>query len=131
MSILVNLVLGLFLHTACLVAYPETGKLGFAFLFVSFMLWTSLSIFLKPPMSGFKLDTVIFCNILYFFFMITSLLTLTPQQDSVSILNKIIKGQYPDKKSYYKGLLRIGIDDRKLLREIIEEEGKGKNLDEV
>jgi len=54
-------------------------------------------------------------------------MTLTPQEDSVPILNKLINGYYPDKKSIYKGLLKIGIERPELLKEVLEEENKKKN----
>lgn len=126
MIFLINLPIIFILHLACLILYPDTGKMGFPFLFVSLLLWTAFLFYLKPATINIRRDNLIFLNIIYVMLMLTALLTLTPQEDSVSILNKIIKSQYPTKKSIYKGLLKIGIERPDLLKEILEEEKRKK-----
>lgn len=126
MIFLINIPIIFLAHLACLILYPDTGKLGTSFLLISMLLWTAFLFYLKPATINLRKDNIIFLNILYLLLMFIALITLMPQQDSTSILNKIIRGEYPDKKSIYKGLLRIGIERPDLLKEILEEEERKK-----
>jgi len=127
MTFILNISIIFISHLSCLILYPDTGKLGFPFLFISILLWIGFLFYLKSATINLKNDTIIFLNIIYILAMIVCLMTLTPQEDSISIMNKIIKGYYPDKKSIYKGLLKIGIERPDLLKEILEEENKKKS----
>lgn len=110
------------MHISAALFFPKIGKLGAAFLFISTLLWISFLIFIRPAVIKFSNDTVVFLSVLILFFCLTGVLTLTPQQDGVSILKKLIRSQYPTKKDLYFGLLNFGIRNENLLNEIKKEE---------
>ncbi|NLI09711.1 MAG: hypothetical protein GX447_03010 [Elusimicrobia bacterium] len=109
-------------HISAALFFPKIGKLGAAFLFISSLLWISFLVFIRPAVIKFSNDTVLFISILIIFFMLTGVITLTPQQDSISIFRKLLRNQYPTKKDIYFGLLNFGIKNEKLLNEIKQEE---------
>ncbi len=122
MYISVNLFFVILAHLSAAIFYPHIGKLGAVFLFISGLLWTSFLIFTRPATIKFSNDTVIFFSIVINIFMLTEIVTLTPQLDDISIFKKIIRNQYPTKKDIYLGLLNFGIKYEPLLVELKKEE---------
>lgn len=108
MSILIAA--GLLINLGVFVAYPMSGHMGFTFLYISAVLWTALAVLIGRSVSqlgpwpkfvitvGFSLACA-FCG-----------LSFLPQADRVTALNKFADGIYPDRRSVYLGLLRLGID---------------------
>ena len=98
------------LHLGVFVSYPQSGRFGFTFLYVSMILWTGAAIFLNRAvnfhgvawkaavLSGFALTCAF------------SALAFLPQKDGISPLRKVSSGQYPGKRDLYLGLLRLGVD---------------------
>jgi hypothetical protein len=103
------------LHLAAFVSYPESGRFGVTFLYLSLILWTAFSIFLNYASHNagraWKAALAAGFTLMCAF----SALSFLPQKDGVSALNKFTSGKYPDKKTLYFGLLRIGIDAPGLL----------------
>jgi hypothetical protein len=105
-SLLVNL--------AVFIAYPETGRMGMTFLYVSAILWTAFAFFIgshAPSGTGGKvIQAAVFTLACAF-----AALSFLPQKDNVSALRKLNEGSYPDRRSVFIGLLRLGIDCPALL----------------
>lgn len=109
-------------HISAAIFYPHIGKIGSAFLFISSLLWIAFLIFIRPAVIKFSRDTTLFLSLLIIIFMITGVVTLTPQEDGVSIFRKILREEYPTKKDIYFGLLNFGIKNENLLLELKKEE---------
>lgn len=122
MYIWANSFLIIVIHISAALLFPKIGKLGSAFLFISSLLWLSFLIFLRPAAVKFSNSTVFFLSALIIFFCLTGVLTLTPQQDGLSIFRKLVRGQYPTKKDIYFGLLNFNIKNENLLQELKKEE---------
>lgn len=101
---------GLLINLGVFVAYPMSGHMGFTFLYISAVLWTALAVLIGRSVSqlgpwpkfvivvGFSLACA-FCG-----------LSFLPQADKVTALSKFADGVYPDQRSVYLGLLRLGIN---------------------
>lgn len=100
--------LGLAINLGAFVAFPETGRFGMTFLYLSAVLWTAFAFFLgsRPPytLPGQLLRALFFAAGCLF-----SSLSFLPQKDNVNPLQKLSRGQYPDRTHVFKGLLRLGI----------------------
>lgn len=109
------IILGLLLNLGAFVCYPETGRMGMTFLYVSMMLWTAFALLITRyspgPGPAWKTVQLMFFAVACAF----SALSLLPQKDGISALTKFNKGQYPDKRDVYLGLLRLGINYPALL----------------
>jgi hypothetical protein len=100
--------LGLLINLGAFVAFPETGRFGMTFLYLSALLWTAFAFFLgsRPPQSlaGQLLRAFLFAAACLF-----SSLSFLPQKDNINPLQKLSRGHYPDRTHVFKGLLRLGI----------------------
>jgi len=101
--------LALAINLGVFVSFPETGRFGMTFLYLSAVLWTAFAFFLgsRPPYSlaGQLLRALFFAAGCLF-----SGLSFLPQKDNINPLQKLNRGQYPDRTHVFKGLLRLGID---------------------
>jgi hypothetical protein len=106
--------LGLLVNVGAFVCFPDTGRFGFTFLYLSTLLWTAFAFFLgaRPPatVNGRALRALAFAAACLF-----SSLSFLPQRDSVNPLQKLNRGNYPDRKAVFTGLLRLGISVPALL----------------
>ncbi len=96
-------------NLAAFVCFPETGRFGWTFLYISVLLWAAFAFFLgaHPPLtaagSAARLLTfALGCAL--------AVLSFLPQRDAVSPLRKLSDGRYPDRRAVFLGLLRLGID---------------------
>ncbi len=108
------IIAGLAANLAVFIAYPETGRMGLTFLYVSCILWTAFAFFLGrhvPSSAGSKLAQTLGFALACAF----SALTFLPQKDNTSALSKLAAGSYPDNNSVYIGLARLGINCPSLL----------------
>jgi hypothetical protein len=103
------------LHLAALVAYPMTGPAGYPFLIISSMIWITFGVFLSNGTSSLERGTRTALAAVFALLCAFSALSFLPQQDGSSALGKFLNGEYPDRRTLYIGLLRIGIDAPRLL----------------
>ncbi|MCM2267631.1 MAG: hypothetical protein NDI60_07670 [Elusimicrobiales bacterium] len=101
--------LGLLINLGVFVCFPETGRFGVTFLYLSCLLWTAFAFFLgsRAPFTrlGRWLRALAFAAACLF-----ACLSFLPQKDNNNPLEKLTRGQYPDRRSVFLGLLRLGID---------------------
>jgi hypothetical protein len=103
------------INLAALVCYPETGSLGYTFVYISILLWSALAFFITrySPYTGAAWKAVL--ALAFALGCAFSALSFLPQKDGVSALEKVWNGRFPDKRILYIGLLRVGIDYPALL----------------
>ncbi len=103
------------LHLAVFVSYPQSGRFGFPFLYISVILWSSFAIFINRSVTRagafWKAALAVGFTLMCAF----SALSFLPQKDGISALHKFTWGEYPDRKTLYFGLLRLGVDAPRLL----------------
>jgi hypothetical protein len=108
------IIISLLVNLAAFIAFPETGRMGTTFLYVSAVLWTAFAFLL-----GSRLPYGAAARALQAAFFILacafSALSFLPQKDGFSPLRKLSDGRYPDGRSLFLGLLRLGIDCPSLL----------------
>lgn len=109
------------LHLAAFVSYPESGKFGVTFLYISGLLWIAFALLLTRAAAAATRENRAFIAVAFALAVAVSVLSLLPQKDGVSALRKLATGVYPDGRSFYVGLRRIGIDAPGLLPPAAEE----------
>lgn len=103
------------LHLGAFVCYPQSGRFGLTFLYVSMILWTGGAIFVNRSANYYGKAWKIAIAAGFTLMCAFSALAFLPQTDRVSPLKKLTSGRYPDGKSLYFGLLRLGVDAPGLL----------------
>jgi len=98
------------LHLAVFVSYPRTGPMGMLFVLISTIIWTACFIFLFAMMTGTRRPTVLFINTAALLLSFVSALFFMPQNDGVTVFDKLSLGNYPTRETLYIGLKRVGID---------------------
>ncbi len=103
------------LHLCAFVSYPESGRFGFTFLYVSMIFWVGGAIFLNRAANyhGRAWKAAVFSG--FALMCAFSALAFLPQKDGKSPFLKLISGRYPGKRDLYVGLLRLGVDAPGLL----------------
>lgn len=109
------IILAAIVHAAVFVCYPQSGRMGPTFVFVSLLIWSAFAILLGSPVSGLKTSDK--AGVLGAFALTCAIavLSLMPQQDGVSPLSRLMEGRTPAKTDIYVGLLRLGINYPALL----------------
>ncbi len=102
-------------HAAAFVCFPESGRMGPTFTFISLLLWSAFGLLLYKPASGLKTSDKAGVLATYAVACAIAALSLLPQKDAVSPLSKLADGYVPSKIDIYKGLLRLGINYPALL----------------
>ena len=102
-------------HLAVFVAYPHSGRFAFPFLAVSMILWTGFAIFMNRAMLNARAGWKAALAAGFILMSAFSALSFVPQKDGISALRKFTSGVYPDNRTLYVGLRRIGIDAPRLL----------------
>jgi len=100
----------LLVNLAVFVCYPMSGTMGFTFLYISAVLWTAFAVFIGHVMARFSLWAKTVILIIFSLMCAFSGLSFLPQADKVTALSKFSDGLYPDQRSVYLGLLRLGIN---------------------
>ena len=99
----------IFAHLAAFVSYPETGRMGVTFIYVSLLLWSAFSflicLYIPKTRPAGKAAWYLLISLACAFFTLNYL----PQKNRVSPLYKLAGGKYPDRRSVFLGLLRVGI----------------------
>ncbi|MDA8244518.1 MAG: hypothetical protein M0025_10425 [Elusimicrobia bacterium] len=103
------------IHLGIFVCYPESGQMGMLFLFVAPLMWTGLAVFTANAVSGWNRGNRIIFAVFFLLACFFSALSLMPQKDGRSPFTKIMYDEYPDGKSLFAGLLRLGIYVPRLL----------------
>lgn len=97
------------INLAVFVCFPDSGKFGFTFLYISALLWAAFAFFLGsyPPATAAGRAARALAFVLGCLFCSLSFM---PQRDALSPLRKLSAGHYPDRKALFLGLLRLGVD---------------------
>lgn len=98
------------LHLGAFVSYPQSGRLGPTFIYISVLLWTALAVMLNRALAGASRENKAFFAVAFALVCAFSALSFLPQKDGVNPLRKLAAGQYPSGPDLYFGLLRLGID---------------------
>ena len=107
--------LALLVHLAVFVCYPQSGRMGPTFTFVSLLIWSAFALLLANAVSGLKTSDKAGVLAVYTAACALAALSLLPQKDGVSPLSRLMDGRTPAKTDIYVGLLRLGIDYPALL----------------
>jgi hypothetical protein len=107
MALLITL--ALLVNLGVFVSYPMSGAMGFTFLYVSAVLWTALAFLIGHSTARLGLLPRLVITIIFALGCAFSGLSFLPQSDKVPAIKKFADGAYPDKRSVYLGLLRLGI----------------------
>jgi hypothetical protein len=102
------IVISLAVNLGVFVSFPDTGRFGMTFLYISGLLWTAFAFFLGARQPGSLAGRML----LALFFAagcLFSSLSFLPQKDNINPLQKLSRGHYPDRTQLFKGLLRLGI----------------------
>ena len=97
-------------HLGAFVSYPQSGKFGPTFLYISILLWTALAVMLNRALANASRENKAFVAVAFALVCAFSALSFLPQKDGVNPLRKLAAGQYPAGPDLYFGLLRLGID---------------------
>lgn len=103
------------LHLGVYVCYPESGRFGATFLYVSLLVWAGLAIALARAAAGAGRENKAFLAVAFGLAAAVCALSLLPQKDGVSPLRKLTSGAYPDRRSLYIGLRSLGVEAPGLL----------------
>lgn len=109
------------LNLAVFVSYPQSGRLGFTFLYLSIIIESAAAIFINRAANYY--GTAWKAAIAAGFALMCAFCALSflPQKDGTSALHKLATGDYPDGQKLYFGLLRLGVDAPGLLQPRQEE----------
>ena len=103
------------LHLAAFILYPQSGRFGPTFLYVSLIFWAGGAVFINSAANyhgrAWKASVAAGYTLMCAF----SAFAFLPQKDGKSPLLKFISGQRPEKRDLYFGLLRLGINAPGLL----------------
>lgn len=119
-----HFILVFLIHLFFFISYPNNGYLGFAYVFIASILWTSFIILFNATLERFSKQTIYTINLIVYFVIIISILYIFPQKDGTAIIDKMAKGEYPNKINIYVGLKRLGIDYKPLIKDYVKEETK-------
>ncbi len=103
------------LHLGVFISYPQSGRFGFIFLYISILLWASFAIFINRAVNHYGMAWKAAITVGFTLMCAFSALSFLPQKDGISALQKFTSGNYPDKETLYFGLLRLGVDAPGLL----------------
>ena len=103
------------LNLAAFVCYPLSGHLGFTFLYLSIIIESAAAIFINRAANYYGTAWKAGIAAVFALMCIFCSLTFLPQADGVSALKKFTSGNYPDKRTLYIGLLKLGVDAPALL----------------
>ncbi len=109
------IMLAFLVQAAVFVCFPDSGKLGAAFTFISLLIWSAFAILLGNAVANFKTSDKAGVLCAYALACALAALSLLPQKNGVSPLYKLADGYVPAKTDIYKGLLRLGVDYPPLL----------------
>ncbi|HNW45076.1 MAG TPA: hypothetical protein PKI19_11265 [Elusimicrobiales bacterium] len=98
------------LQVTVFVCYPKTGPMGAMFILISVLAWTAFFIFTFMALSTLKRTTILYINTGALLAGLLVTLVLLPQQDKISVFDKLSFGFYPRGADIYDGLKRLGID---------------------
>ncbi len=110
MPISAYILIAVALHLAAFVSYPQSGRFGFTFLYISIIMWSAFAIFINSAANHYGKAWKAGVLIVFTLACAFSSLAFLPQTDGSGALHKFLLGRYPDRKVLYYGFLRIGID---------------------
>ncbi|GAB4030592.1 MAG: hypothetical protein Fur0012_06740 [Elusimicrobiota bacterium] len=105
LKILLTVAIHLFLFSA----YPDTGKYGDAYLWISITLWSCLWILLASRLTIAKkllFPLTFLFNVAIYAVMIFFISLTMPQQDARPVLTKVLKGEFPDEDQLSRGKIK-------------------------
>lgn len=113
MTLIFKIIAVALLHLAFYASYPETGQFGNYYLGISLLVWGVFIMFIN---TGSKLVSMAsgaagsLMNLAAFALMALAIAATMPQQDKISVLEKIKIGNYPDRDTLSTGMQRFGVD---------------------
>jgi len=93
--------------------------MGPYYLWISALLWCGFFVFLRANVFLTAVVGAIFgelVTILFFTALFFTLASTMPQNDHLSVLEKMKRGVFPDRITVYEGLLRVGVQCDTLLK---------------
>lgn len=112
MSVFKRLLIVLLLHLTFFVCFPDVGRFGVFYGWISVVIWSVVAIFSETT---FQVLYKIFKPVrilvdLAFVFLAALIIASTfSQKDGVSPLRKIRRGTHPNKTDFYRGLNKLGL----------------------
>ena len=127
MSLIFKILLVALGHYIMFLCYPETGPNGSLYLMVSMLAWSGFLIVISANLRFIKFISGmvgLLFNLAFFALMLAAIAFTMPQRDRVPVLEKIQKGQFPDRASLNTGLIKMGVT----YRGTVKKELKGLDL---
>ena len=127
MALIFKILFTALLHLIFFLCYPETGPNGSLYLMVSMLAWSGFLIVISANLRFIKFISGmvgLLFNLAFFALMLAAIAFTMPQRDRVPVLEKIQKGQFPDRASLNTGLIKMGVT----YRGTVKKELKGLDL---
>lgn len=113
MTLILKIIAVGLLHLAFYASYPETGRFGNYYLWISLLVWAVFIMFIN---TSSKLVSMVsggagfLVNLAAFALMALAIAATMPQYDKTSVLDKLKAGKYPDRDTVNTGMLRFGVN---------------------
>ena len=111
-SLVFKILIVALLHYTVFLCYPETGPSGKLYLIVSMLAWSGFFIVINSKFRFLKLISGalgLLFDLALFTVMLAAIAFTMPQRDGVSIIEKIEKGQFPDRISLNEELSEMKV----------------------
>ena len=113
----------LLIHFIFFVCFPDTGRTGIGYAWVSIAVWTGFMFVASNMLNTIRslLFTLLF-DIALVGFMGFGISATMPQSDGVSPYKKILRGHYPTQKQIRRGFRKFGIKVPKFQKPVLTSE---------
>ncbi len=115
MSLIFKILLVALGHYIMFLCYPETGPYGNLYLVISILAWSGFIVIISANLRFIKFISGaagLLFNLAFFALMLAAIAFTMPQRDRIPVLEKIQKGQFPDRTSLNTGLIKIRMTDK-------------------
>lgn len=116
MSVAKRLVIVLLLHLAFYICFPDVGRFGVFYGWISVVIWSVVAIFAETTFQVLHKifgPLKILVDLAFIFVVAITIASTFPQEDRVSPLRKIKRGTHPNKTDFYRGLEKLGVKVKK------------------
>lgn len=93
-------------HLLIFILFPDTGRYGDYYFYGLISLWSFLYLYLTTVAFFKKLPFKFIFKIVFFLIMSITSLTIIPQEDKKTILQKIISFNFPDSQQLERGRIK-------------------------
>jgi len=137
-SFILNIILILGFHLILFICYPETGKYGDYYFWISISIWTTFIMTINSNIKFIKLLSIpakFFINLAIYTIMIFFISITMPQRDGNSVFDKIKSRKFPTdedirigKIKYLKTILFKNLNNRSIenIKKAVQNIGKGE-----